>query len=55
LMSADQILVLQQGRIVQRGSHEELLAQPGMYQSIYAAQTRMESELEKELSHVRPL
>lgn len=55
LMSADQILVLQQGRIVQRGSHEELLAQPGMYQSIYAAQTRMESELEEELSYVRPL
>ncbi len=55
LMDADQILMLTQGEIAQRGSHEELLQRPGMYQRIYAAQTRMESELEEELTNVRPL
>lgn len=29
--SADQILVLDQGRIVQKGRHEELIQQPGIY------------------------
>ena len=29
--SADQILVLDNGRIVQQGSHEKLIAQPGIY------------------------
>ena len=29
--SADQILVLSDGRIVQQGRHEELIGQPGIY------------------------
>ncbi len=52
LMSADLILVLQDGRIVQRGTHDQLLEQPGLYRSIYQAQTRIEVELEKELAGV---
>jgi ATP-binding cassette subfamily B protein len=55
LMNADLILVMKEGRIVQRGTHAELVAQPGMYRNIYAAQTRMESELEEELTRVRTL
>ncbi len=39
LMKADQILVLDEGRIAQLGSHEELLKQPGIYQDIYQIQT----------------
>jgi ATP-binding cassette subfamily B protein len=31
LRRADQILVLQDGRIVQRGTHEQLIAEPGVY------------------------
>ena len=50
VMAADLILVLDQGRIVQQGTHAELLAQPGMYRRIYEIQTRIESELETELS-----
>ncbi len=50
LMNADLILVLDHGRIVQRGTHEELMAQPGIYRRIYDMQARIETELEKELA-----
>jgi putative ABC transport system ATP-binding protein len=34
--SADEILVFDQGRLVQRGSHRELLAREGVYSALYA-------------------
>ena len=40
LREADQILVLDQGRIVQRGKHEELLAEGGLYREIYELELR---------------
>ena len=52
LMIADLILVLQGGRIVQRGTHADLVAEVGLYRQIHAAQTRIEVELEKELASV---
>jgi ATP-binding cassette, subfamily B, bacterial len=52
VMNADLILVLDHGRIVQRGQHEDLLQQPGIYRQIYDIQTKIEAELEKEVSSV---
>ena len=36
VVNADQIVVLDGGRIVQQGTHEELINLPGLYQSLYA-------------------
>jgi len=52
VMDADLILVLDNGRIIQRGTHTELLDQPGTYQQIYNLQARIEAELEKEIASV---
>jgi len=43
--SADRILVMDQGRIVQSGSHEVLIAQPGLYQDLWE-QNRFEEALQ---------
>lgn len=37
---ADRILVMEDGRIVQSGTHEELLAMEGIYRQVYDSQTR---------------
>jgi ATP-binding cassette subfamily B protein len=50
IMIADLILVMDKGRIVQAGRHEDLVNQPGIYRQIYEIQTRIEDELEKEIS-----
>ncbi len=41
---ADQVLVLDQGQIVERGRHDELLAQKGFYYNLYMSQFRREEE-----------
>lgn len=50
VMNADLIVVLDKGEVVQMGTHEELLAQDGMYRKIYEIQTRIEEELEQEIN-----
>jgi ATP-binding cassette, subfamily B, bacterial len=52
IMDADLILVLDKGRIVQCGKHDELVDQEGIYRQIYRIQTRIEEELEKEIASV---
>jgi ATP-binding cassette subfamily B protein len=49
VQAADLILVLDKGRVVQRGQHAELLAQPGLYRQIAALQSQIEAELTAEL------
>ena len=44
IRSADQILVLEHGEIVERGSHEELLAVNGRYRQLYDKQYNFERD-----------
>lgn len=46
---ADQILVLKKGRIVEKGTHDELLALEGAYHALWAAQESLKSWSIKEL------
>jgi ATP-binding cassette, subfamily B, bacterial len=50
VMKADLILVLDKGGIVQAGKHEELVQQDGIYRKIYDIQTRVDEELQSEIS-----
>jgi len=47
LSQADMILVLEDGRITQQGSHGELAAQEGLYQRINRIQSVLEEELQQ--------
>lgn len=52
VMDADLILVMDGGRNVQRGTHSELIAQPGIYRRVYDLQARIEADLEREIAEV---
>lgn len=43
IRSADQILVLEGGEIVERGTHDELLARDGRYRQLYDKQYKLET------------
>ncbi|TCP54648.1 ATP-binding cassette subfamily B protein [Tumebacillus sp. BK434] len=45
ILAADQILVLEDGRLVEAGRHEQLLVQGGLYASLYRQQFEGDSEL----------
>jgi len=52
IMNADLILVMQDGEIIERGTHEELIKLGGIYRKIFDLQTRIEVELEEEINRV---
>ncbi|RIK37562.1 MAG: ABC transporter ATP-binding protein [Chloroflexi bacterium] len=45
IRNADQVLVLVEGEIVERGRHEELLAKRGFYYDLYMSQFKRQEEL----------
>ena len=45
IRNADQVLVLVKGEIVERGRHEELLAQKGVYYDLYMSQFQRQEEV----------
>ncbi len=48
ILNADQILVLRDGEIVQRGTHETLLADGGLYEEIYRLQLQEQERVRRE-------
>jgi ATP-binding cassette subfamily B protein len=50
VMIADLILVFDKGKIVQQGNHEQLSEEEGIYKRVFEIQTRIDEELETEVS-----
>jgi subfamily B ATP-binding cassette protein MsbA len=44
IQSADQILVIEDGRIVERGTHRSLLEKSGRYHRLYVIQYKLEHD-----------
>jgi ABC-type multidrug transport system fused ATPase/permease subunit len=54
IKQADQILVMEHGRIVQRGKHDQLVTQDGPYRQIYDLQLRDQEEVLRQLPGLSP-
>jgi ATP-binding cassette subfamily B protein len=50
VMDADLILVLDEGRVIERGTHAELIAQPGLYRTLWEIQNHADAELAADLT-----
>jgi ATP-binding cassette subfamily B protein len=50
IVDADQILVMQQGEIVERGNHAQLLSHPGVYAHLWELQQQEEEKTDRRLA-----
>ncbi|MFB6138670.1 MAG: ABC transporter ATP-binding protein, partial [Halobacteriaceae archaeon] len=48
IKDADQIIVLEDGRVVERGTHDDLLAEDGLYAHLWGVQAGELDELPEE-------
>jgi len=46
-VDADQIVVLQQGKVVEQGQHQQLLAKGGYYAELWALQQRQHTDTDQ--------
>ena len=53
IRNADRILVINEGRMIERGTHKELLQQKGFYYNLYMAQFKGINKAEEPLSELR--
>jgi ATP-binding cassette subfamily B protein len=49
LCEADFIVVLDEGKVAQIGTHQELINKPGLYQRIWSIQNALEEEINEDL------
>lgn len=54
VMNADLILVVREGEIVERGTHQELLQRRGYYHNLWAHQTKVNGGSKSGLSRLKP-
>ena len=50
VMKADLILVFDEGRVVQQGTHDQLLRQKGIYRQVFDIQTQIDEEVERDVA-----
>ena len=50
IVHADEILVVDRGRVIERGTHEELMGARGFYHRLYVSQFKGQHELVPELA-----
>ncbi len=55
IRDADLILVIDRGEIVQRGTHDELIAQDGLYREIYRAQMEEQERARAQMQDIEQL
>jgi len=53
IRQANLIVVMDKGRIVQRGTHTELLTKEGLYRQIYDLQLRDQERFQEEIEHLK--
>ncbi|RPI17949.1 MAG: ABC transporter ATP-binding protein [Ignavibacteriae bacterium] len=53
IQDCDRIIVLDKGKVIESGTHEELIANNGFYKKIYDIQVSIEDEINDELSENR--
>jgi len=54
IRNADQVWVIQDGRMVERGTHDSLMAQRGIYYDLYMSQFRRESDADERGHELAP-
>jgi len=52
LSEADVILVLEKGRLVQKGTHQQLLSQQGLYKRVWSIQNDLKTEIDEKKTSV---
>ena len=55
IRNADQVLVLDRGKIIERGTHSELLAKKGFYFDLYMSQFRRKVDAEEGQEEAHPV